>query len=70
MLYARPQDHLCEDLGLGPECCLDVEAGVRQLEAGQPEAAWSKRCCDNLRAPVTRPHNNLTKDIVRQVTSG
>ena len=31
-------DHLCEDLLLGQECCFDIAGGVQHLEEGQTKA--------------------------------
>ena len=63
------EDYLCEDLHLGPECCLDVGGGVAHILTGDMEAAWGKKCCDNIRAPVTVPAANisLTDDTIAKV---
>ena len=70
-LVAMPceEDYLCEDLHLGPECCLDVGGGVEHILAGDLEAQWGKKCCDNIRAPVTVPAANisLTDDTIAKV---
>jgi len=70
-LVAMPceEDYLCEDLHLGPECCLDVGGGVAQIMSGNIEAEWGKRCCDNIRAPVTIPAANisLTDSIISKL---
>ena len=63
-------DQLCEDLLLGPECCLDIGGGVRHLVTGHLDTVWGKRCCDNIRAPVTIPTVNMTEEVQRMVRPG
>lgn len=51
------EDDLCDDLGLGPECCLDIAGGVASLQRGERDGVWGKRCCDNIRSFVTVPRD-------------
>ena len=61
------KDDLCDDLGLGPECCLDLAGGVASLQRGEADGGWGKRCCDNIRSPVTVPRGNISDQIMMEV---
>ena len=59
--------HLCDDLLLGPDCCFDIAGGVEKLASGDLTSPWGKKCCDNIRSPITQPSENLTAELVRKV---
>ena len=61
------EDQLCDDLLLGPECCLDIAGGVERLVSGDLDSVWGKKCCDNIAAPVTIPPTNISIDIANKV---
>ena len=63
------EDDLCDDLGLGPECCLDLAGGVASLQRGESDLGWGKRCCDNIRGPVTVPRGDISDQTMMEVTT-
>lgn len=59
--------HLCDDLLLGPDCCFDIAGGVEKIASGDLTSPWGKKCCDNIRSPITQPSENLTAEIVKKL---
>ena len=60
--------HLCEDLLIGTDCCFDIAGGVERISRGDLTSAWGKKCCDNLRSPITLPPANLSVEVIKKVS--
>ena len=60
--------HLCEDLLLGTDCCFDIAGGVEKISRGDLRTVWGKKCCENLRSPITQPPDNLTAEVIKKVS--